>query len=115
MAFIEGNLSSTEIRKRTAIAAKALGIHQASVLHSIDGLVPRGVLSYIWRHGFYLPEPPAPPERIKVAVYGGAFDPITNSHLTCAAQIVHSQCADEVWLVPCGPRPDKPGLTTLPI
>lgn len=25
---------------------------------------------------------------------------------------VHSGCADEVWLVPCGPRPDKPKLKT---
>jgi nicotinic acid mononucleotide adenylyltransferase len=31
------------------------------------------------------------------------------------AEIVHSRCADEVWLVPCGPRPDKPGLKTPPI
>jgi len=50
-----------------------------------------------------------------VAIYGGAFDPPTNSHLTCAAEIVHSGCADEVWLVPCGPRPDKPKLKTPPI
>eukprot|EP00933_Yihiella_yeosuensis_P083035 TRINITY_DN97115_c0_g1_i1.p1 TRINITY_DN97115_c0_g1~~TRINITY_DN97115_c0_g1_i1.p1 ORF type:complete len:259 (-),score=48.72 TRINITY_DN97115_c0_g1_i1:362-1138(-) len=48
----------------------------------------------------------------RVAIYGGAFDPITNSHLTCAAEIVHSGCADECWLVPCGPRPDKPKLKT---
>jgi len=48
----------------------------------------------------------------RVAIYGGAFDPPTNSHLTCAAEIVHSGCADEVWLVPCGPRPDKPKLKT---
>eukprot|EP00435_Cladocopium_sp_Y103_P051303 s2360_g15.t2 len=48
----------------------------------------------------------------RVAVYGGAFDPPTNSHMTCASEIVHSGCADEVWLVPCGPRPDKPKLKT---
>mmetsp|Transcript_12678 Transcript_12678/g.23897 ORF Transcript_12678/g.23897 Transcript_12678/m.23897 type:complete len:255 (+) Transcript_12678:75-839(+) len=48
----------------------------------------------------------------RVAIYGGAFDPPTNSHLTCAAEIVHSGSADEVWLVPCGPRPDKPKLKT---
>jgi len=49
--------------------------------------------------------------RKKVAVYGGAFDPITNSHMTVAAEIIHSGCADEVWIVPSGPRPDKPDLT----
>lgn len=48
----------------------------------------------------------------RVAIYGGAFDPPTNSHMTCASEIVHSGCADEVWLVPCGPRPDKPKLKT---
>lgn len=51
-------------------------------------------------------------KRKRVAVYGGAFDPVTNSHLTCASEIVHSTAADEVWLVPCGPRPDKPKLKT---
>eukprot|EP01060_Flectonema_neradi_P015953 TRINITY_DN2258_c0_g1_i1.p1 TRINITY_DN2258_c0_g1~~TRINITY_DN2258_c0_g1_i1.p1 ORF type:complete len:249 (+),score=44.13 TRINITY_DN2258_c0_g1_i1:185-931(+) len=51
-------------------------------------------------------------ERKKVAVYGGAFDPITAAHLQCAAQIIHSKVADEVMLVPCGARPDKPKLKT---
>ncbi|CAE7554370.1 nadD [Symbiodinium sp. CCMP2456] len=57
-------------------------------------------------------EAEAVPAPRRVAIYGGAFDPPTNSHLTCAAEIVHSGCADEVWLVPCGPRPDKPKLKT---
>eukprot|EP01062_Namystynia_karyoxenos_P058499 TRINITY_DN50025_c0_g1_i1.p1 TRINITY_DN50025_c0_g1~~TRINITY_DN50025_c0_g1_i1.p1 ORF type:complete len:331 (+),score=46.95 TRINITY_DN50025_c0_g1_i1:73-993(+) len=47
----------------------------------------------------------------RVAVYGGAFDPITNAHLTCCSEIIHSGSADEVWFVPCGPRPDKPHIT----
>lgn len=51
-------------------------------------------------------------KRRRVAIYGGAFDPVTNSHMTCAAEIVHSGHCDEVWLVPCGPRPDKPKLKT---
>ena len=50
--------------------------------------------------------------RRKVAVYGGAFDPVTNGHLSCAAEIVHSGLADEVLMVPCGPRPDKPNMKT---
>jgi len=50
--------------------------------------------------------------RKRVAIYGGAFDPITNAHLTCAAEIIHSGSADELWIVPCGPRPDKPNLKT---
>ena len=51
-------------------------------------------------------------ERRKIAVYGGAFDPMTMAHLQCAAQIIHSKTADEVMIVPCGPRPDKPKLKT---
>jgi len=53
--------------------------------------------------------------RRRVAVYGGAFDPITNAHLTAASEIVHSGSADEVWMVPCGKRPDKPKLKTSPL
>lgn len=53
--------------------------------------------------------------RRTVAIYGGAFDPITNAHLTAASEIVHSGCADECWIVPCGPRPDKPKLKTTAI
>eukprot|EP01065_Artemidia_motanka_P026902 TRINITY_DN3213_c1_g2_i1.p1 TRINITY_DN3213_c1_g2~~TRINITY_DN3213_c1_g2_i1.p1 ORF type:complete len:344 (+),score=67.33 TRINITY_DN3213_c1_g2_i1:60-1034(+) len=46
----------------------------------------------------------------RVAVYGGAFDPITNAHLTCCSEIIHSESADEVWICPSGDRPDKPML-----
>ncbi|KAJ9454163.1 putative nicotinate-nucleotide adenylyltransferase [Diplonema papillatum] len=51
-------------------------------------------------------------QRRRIAVYGGAYDPPTTAHLQCAAQIIHSKQADEVLIVPCGPRPDKPGLRT---
>eukprot|EP00298_Acanthocystis_sp_HF-20_P010002 c18617_g1_i1.p1 GENE.c18617_g1_i1~~c18617_g1_i1.p1 ORF type:complete len:234 (+),score=78.61 c18617_g1_i1:32-733(+) len=50
--------------------------------------------------------------KIKVAVLGGSFDPITNAHLNVASEIVHSRLVDQVWIVPCGPRPDKPSLKT---
>jgi len=50
--------------------------------------------------------------RRRVALYGGSFDPITNAHINVAAEIIHSKKADEVWVVPCGPRPDKPSLKT---
>jgi len=107
--FIEGNLSSTEIRKRgTKTIREAVGKNK---LMLIEGLVARAVLSYIRRHGFYSLVEVAPSPK-RVAVYGGAFDPITNSHLMCVANIIHSGCADDVWLVPCGPRPDKPKLKT---
>eukprot|EP00913_Durusdinium_trenchii_P027664 g25945.t1 len=35
--------------------------------------------------------------------------------LSAALQIIHSGSADEVWLIPCGPRPDKPHLQTTPL
>lgn len=51
-------------------------------------------------------------EKHRVAVLGGSFDPITDGHLKCACEIVHMNVADEVWIVPCGRRPDKPSLKT---
>ena len=50
--------------------------------------------------------------RKKIAIYGGSFNPITNAHLNVAAEIMHSKLADEVWITPCGRRPDKPALKT---
>lgn len=47
----------------------------------------------------------------RVAVFGGAFDPPTANHMMGAAEVYHSGLADEVLLVPCGPRPDKPHLS----
>lgn len=47
-----------------------------------------------------------------IAVYGGAFDPVTNAHLNFSAEIIHSKLADEVWITPCGHKPDDPSLKT---
>jgi len=51
-------------------------------------------------------------ERRRVAIYGGSFNPITNAHLNAASECIHSSLVDEVWITPCGPRPDKPSLKT---
>jgi nicotinate (nicotinamide) nucleotide adenylyltransferase len=48
----------------------------------------------------------------RIAILGGSFDPITTGHLKVACEIVHNRKADEVWIVPCGSRPDKPSLRT---
>lgn len=48
----------------------------------------------------------------RVAIYGGAFDPPTVDHMRLAAQILRAESIDEVWLTPCGPRPDKPSMIT---
>ena len=44
----------------------------------------------------------------KVAILGGSFDPPTISHLQLASETLNS-CSEinEVWIVPCGDRPDK--------
>ncbi|CAD7930718.1 unnamed protein product [Amoebophrya sp. A25] len=49
---------------------------------------------------------------IRIGILGGSFDPITNAHLTLAAEAVQTGAVDEVWLMPCGERPDKPSLKT---
>ena len=48
----------------------------------------------------------------RVAILGGSFNPITDGHLKMAAEVIHARAADEVWITPCGSRPDKPSLTT---
>jgi len=55
---------------------------------------------------------PADDNKRVIAVLGGSFDPITDGHLKCACEIVHAGMAEEVWIVPCGRRPDKPSLKT---
>jgi len=115
VTFVEGNLSSTEIRKRVGLETQVQQGLRAESLKAVEGLVPRSVLAYMLRERLYIPIVAGPARQQRVAIYGGAFDPITNSHLTCAAQIIHSGSADRVWLVPCGPRPDKPNLKTPPL
>lgn len=48
----------------------------------------------------------------RVAVLGGSFDPFTEGHGHVVREVLDSKLADEVWVVPCGPRPDKPSLKT---
>ena len=42
-----------------------------------------------------------------VVIFGGSFDPITFTHIQVAAEVVNFGLADQVWVVPCGMRPDK--------
>lgn len=50
--------------------------------------------------------------RKKIAIVGGSFDPPTEQHFNVAAAVAQTGSADEVWMCPCGPRPDKPSLKT---
>ena len=48
----------------------------------------------------------------RVAVLGGSFHPTTAAHIRLASEVVASGAVGEVWVVPCGRRPDKPSLST---
>eukprot|EP00938_MAST-03A_sp_MAST-3A-sp1_P003203 g3203.t1 len=52
------------------------------------------------------------PGKRRVAIFGGSFNPITDGHLKMACEVLHSKKVDELWLIPCGKRPDKPSLKT---
>ena len=43
-----------------------------------------------------------------VVIFGGSFDPVTYSHIQLATEVLNFELADQVWIVPCGMRPDKP-------
>lgn len=42
---------------------------------------------------------------MKVALFGGSFNPIHNGHLEIADSIIKEKIADEVWFIPCGNHP----------
>ncbi|CAN5854197.1 hypothetical protein BH11VER1_BH11VER1_19130 [soil metagenome] len=48
----------------------------------------------------------------RIALFGGSFNPPGLHHRRIAEML--AQHFDEVRVVPCGPRPDKPGLNTVP-
>lgn len=120
--LMEGNLSSTEVRKRTDVSYRVKNSSQL-----IEGLVTPACFAYITKSRLYYNGGPAeegkaPPRqtlsadslkdksKTNIAVFGGAFDPPTQSHMIGLAEIIHSGVADEALMVPCGPRPDKPHL-----
>jgi nicotinate-nucleotide adenylyltransferase len=43
-----------------------------------------------------------------VIIFGGSFDPVTYTHVQVAMEALAFGFADQVWMVPCGMRPDKP-------
>jgi nicotinate (nicotinamide) nucleotide adenylyltransferase len=70
-------------------------------------------ITYTYLRPVPTPSPPPQPQRKRrVAILGGSFNPITDAHLQMASEVIHSDAADEVWLVPCGPRKDKDTLRT---
>jgi len=39
---------------------------------------------------------------MKIALFGGSFNPIHNRHLEIIKQIQKSKIVDEIWILPCG-------------
>lgn len=48
----------------------------------------------------------------RIAIFGGSFNPPGNHHAAIAARL--AQVFDEVRVIPCGPRPDKPITDGIP-
>lgn len=42
---------------------------------------------------------------MKVALFGGSFNPIHKGHTHIANEIINENIADEVWFIPCGNHP----------
>ena len=39
---------------------------------------------------------------MKIALFGGSFNPVHNGHLNIANELINQEIVDEVWLIPCG-------------
>jgi nicotinate-nucleotide adenylyltransferase len=51
---------------------------------------------------------------VKLALYGGTFDPIHRAHLTVAAEAADRFALDEVWFITAAQPPHKPAGSTTP-
>ncbi len=51
---------------------------------------------------------------MKLALYGGTFDPIHRAHLTVAAEAADRFGLDQVWFITAGEPPHKPAGSTTP-
>jgi nicotinate (nicotinamide) nucleotide adenylyltransferase len=67
-----------------------------------------GPLTLVRREGAAPPRSSS--SRKRIAIFGGSFDPITTGHMLIAGEVASRGDFDQVWIVPCGARPDKPSL-----
>ena len=51
---------------------------------------------------------------MKIALFGGTFDPIHNAHLQIAREAARQFQLDRVWLIPASRPPHKTGVTSTP-
>jgi nicotinate-nucleotide adenylyltransferase len=51
---------------------------------------------------------------LKLALFGGTFDPIHNAHLHIAREAVRQFALDRVWFIPASRPPHKSGVTNTP-
>jgi len=51
---------------------------------------------------------------VKLALYGGTFDPIHRAHLTVAAEAADRFALDQIWFITAGQPPHKPAGGTTP-
>ncbi len=56
----------------------------------------------------------AQPAGLRLAIFGGTFDPVHNAHLAVARAALASFRLDAVWLVPAERPPHKQGVTHAP-
>src|SRR5438067_12122343 len=54
----------------------------------------------------------SPRSRMRLALYGGSFNPPGEHHRAAASAL--AQHVDQVVVIPCGPRPDKPVTHDVP-
>jgi nicotinate-nucleotide adenylyltransferase len=51
---------------------------------------------------------------LKLALFGGTFDPIHNAHLKIAREAARQFALDRVWFIPASRPPHKSGVTSTP-
>ncbi|MDM8553478.1 hypothetical protein QUF75_01970 [Desulfococcaceae bacterium HSG7] len=50
---------------------------------------------------------------MKIALFGGSFDPVGQHHLEIVKMLLNTDFFDQVVVVPCGPRPDKKSVNDI--
>jgi nicotinate-nucleotide adenylyltransferase len=48
---------------------------------------------------------------MKIALFGGSFDPIHKGHLQIANELLKKQIVNQVWFIPCGNHPFNKNLS----